>query len=76
MVVSEKNLDEFLKEFREENGQVAIVAMTIRGYQNMALNISEMERYIRQQKEVIVYYQEAIKPTNVGKSEPDKSDTK
>ena len=76
MVVSEKNIDEFLKQFREDNGQLAIVAMSIRGYQNMALNISEMERYIRQQKEVIVYYQEAIKPTNVGKPEPDKSDTK
>lgn len=76
MVVSEKNLDEFLKQFREDNGQVAIVAMSIRGYQNMALNISEMERYIRQQKEVIVYYQEAIKPADAGKPEPAKSDTK
>lgn len=61
-VVSESNLEQFLKEFREEHGQLAIVVFSIRGYQNLALNVSEFERYIRQQKEVIVYYERAIKP--------------
>jgi len=65
-VVSETNLDEFLNEFRDENGQLAIVAFSIRGYQNLALNVSELERYIRQQKEVIVYYEKAIQPSDVG----------
>ena len=65
-VVSETNLDEFLNEFRDENGQLAIVAFSIRGYQNLALNVSELERYIRQQKEVIVYYEKAIQPSDAG----------
>lgn len=60
-VVSEKNLDSFLERFRNTEGQLAIIAMTVRGYENLALNVSELERYIRQQKEVIVYYEEAIK---------------
>lgn len=68
-VVSETNLDEFLNEFRDENGQLAIVAFSIRGYQNLALNVSELERYIRQQKEVIVYYEKAIQPADAGNTE-------
>jgi len=52
----------------DEEGKLAVIAMTVRGYENLALNVSELERYIRQQKEVIVYYEEAIKPTE--KAEP------
>lgn len=66
-VVSEKNLDDFLARMKEEDGQLAIIAMTVRGYENLALNVSELERYIRQQKEVILYYEEAIKPTENNK---------
>jgi len=61
-VVSEKNLDQFLAKMVEQDGQLAIIALTVRGYENLSLNVSELERYIRQQKEVIVYYEEAIKP--------------
>ena len=28
----------------------------------MALNMAELKRYIEQQKQVIVYYEEAVKP--------------
>ena len=58
-----------MNEFRDENGQLAIVAFSIAGYQNLALNVSELERYIRQQKEVIVYYEKAIQPAEVPKPE-------
>jgi flavin-dependent dehydrogenase len=63
-VVSEKNLDQFLAKMQEQDGQLAIIALTVRGYENLSLNVSELERYIRQQKEVIVYYEEAIKPSD------------
>jgi len=49
---------------RESEGQIAVIAMTVRGYENLALNISEMERYIKQQKEVIIYYEKAVAPSN------------
>lgn len=32
-----------------------MMAVTPQGYQNMALNLTELERYIREQKEVIVF---------------------
>jgi hypothetical protein len=76
MVVSEQNLEKFLEEFRDGNGQLAIIAMSVRGYQNMALNISEMERYIRQQQEVIVYYEKAIAPKEKDISENGPAPTK
>jgi len=53
----------------EQDGQLAIIALTVRGYENLSLNVSELERYIRQQKEVIVYYEEAIKPSDTKASE-------
>jgi len=68
-VVSEKNLDQFLAKMVEQDGQLAIIALTERGYENLSLNVSELERYIRQQKEVIVYYEEAIKPSDTKASE-------
>lgn len=64
MVVSEKNIDEWMKTMRESEGQIAVIAMTVRGYENLALNISEMERYIKQQKEVIIYYEKAVAPSD------------
>jgi len=30
-------------------------------YENLALNIAELRRYINQQIEIIVYYEEAVK---------------
>ena len=66
-----------MEDFRNENGQLAIVAFSIRGYQNLALNVSELERYIRQQKEVILYYEKAIKPSDDGtESKPTEQTTK
>ena len=42
-VVSDKNLDEFLARMQEEDGKLAIIAMTVRGYENLSLNVSELK---------------------------------
>lgn len=42
-VVSEKNLDQFLAKMVEQDGQLAIIALTVRGYENLSLNVSELE---------------------------------
>jgi len=34
----------------------------MKDYENLALNISEIRRYINQQTQVIIYYEEAVKP--------------
>lgn len=61
-VVNEGNLDKFIADFKEQNGDLAFVALSIDTYENLAINISELRRYIKQQKEIIVYYEKALKP--------------
>lgn len=61
-VVNAGNLESFIAEFKEQNGELAFVALSIDTYENLALNISELRRYISQQKEIIIYYEKAMKP--------------
>jgi len=61
-VVNSDNLDEFIAEFTAENGDFAIVALSIKDYENLALNVAELRRFINQQTEVIVYYEKAVTP--------------
>lgn len=59
-VVNEDNLEEFLSEFEEVNGNRAFVAFSVKDYENLALNIAELRRYIKQQGEIIIYYETAV----------------
>ena len=60
-VVSEdENINEFKETFRKIHGEVVFVAISIKDYENMSLNIAEMKRYIDQQKQVILYYEDAL----------------
>ena len=61
-VVNADNLDEFIQQLKDEKGDVAFVALSIDTYENLALNIAELRRYILQQKDIIVYYEEAVAP--------------
>tara|TARA_B100001094_G_scaffold273110_1_gene279337 strand:- start:1961 stop:2362 length:402 start_codon:yes stop_codon:yes gene_type:complete len=40
-------------------GDFVVMALTPKGYENMAYNLQEIRRYIRQQKEIILYYRKA-----------------
>lgn len=56
-VVSDKNIDEFLERVsKEQAGQVVFFAMSVQDYELMAYNMQELRRYIRELKEVVVYY--------------------
>ena len=46
-----------LKEMLEQGDDVQFIALTPTGYENLALNFGEIKRYIKQQKQVIIYYQ-------------------
>ena len=61
-VVNESNLEEFLKEFEEVNGNRAFIAFSVKDYENLSLNVAELRRYINQQNEIIIYYEEAVSP--------------
>lgn len=61
-VVNKDNVEEFIKEFQEANGELVYVALSIKDYENLALNIGELRRFINQQTEIIVYYERAVSP--------------
>lgn len=61
-VVTEENLESFIEDFKKTYGEVAYVALSMRDYENLALNIADLQRYIDQQKEIIVYYEKAVTP--------------
>lgn len=67
-VVSKENYDEFVKEFEAKNGADAYIAISVKDYENLSLNFAELRRYIEQQKQIIVYYENAVKPDEVEKS--------
>jgi len=68
-VVSAGNLEEFKKEFEAKNGSDAYIAISVKDYENLSLNFAELRRYIEQQKQIIVYYEEAVKPEAVDTQE-------
>ena len=61
-VVTKDTLDQFLSEYEEQYGEVAFVVLSMKDYENLALNIADLRRYINQQTEIIVYYEEAVTP--------------
>ena len=61
-VVTAENYDEFVEKFTAKNGELAYIAISVKDYENLSLNFAELRRYIEQQKQIIVYYEEAVKP--------------
>ena len=59
-VVTKDTLESFEAEFKDTYGELAFVVLSMRDYENLALNIAELKRYIGQQKNIIVYYEEAV----------------
>ena len=79
-VVNERILDDFLVEFKQRHGEVAFVALSMKDYENLALNIADLRRFINQQTQIIVYYEDAVTPdpnaddTTVSETNLDKVD--
>ena len=61
-VVNAENVDQFIEDFTAKNGELVYIAISVKDYENLSLNIAELRRYINQQKEIIVYYEEAVRP--------------
>ena len=59
-VVSKLNYTNFVKEYEAKNGADSYIALSVKDYENLALNFAELRRYIEQQKQIIVYYEKAL----------------
>ena len=60
-VVTEENYAEFKEKFMKTNNDYVFFAVSVHDYENLAFNMAELYRYIRQQKEIIIYYEKAVK---------------
>ena len=62
-VVTSDTLETFLADYKQQYGELAFVVLSMKDYENLALNIADLRRYINQQTEIIVYYEEAVSDT-------------
>lgn len=68
-VITKENLDSFLAEMSQRQGSSPVfLAMTIKDYENIVLNLADLRRYIEQQQAVIAYYRNM---TDLGISKTD-----
>ena len=59
-VVTEENFAEFKEKFMKTNNDYVFYVVSVHDYENLAFNMAELYRYIRQQKEIIIYYEKAV----------------
>ena len=64
VVITEENLEEQMQKIKKQHGDFVVFAFTPQAYENMAYNLQEIRRYIKQQKELIIYYRDATKESN------------
>lgn len=69
-VVTQENYAEFIENFKKKNGEIVYVAMSVKDYENLSINMGELRRYLNQQKEIIIYYETAIKESKENINNP------
>ena len=60
-VVTEENYEEFKEKFMKTNNDYVFYVVSVHDYENLAFNMAELYRYITQQKEIMIYYENAVK---------------
>jgi|TARA_R110002050_G_C8550252_1_gene480536 hypothetical protein len=68
-VVTEDTFGDFKKRFAKENGDLVFYALSVRDYENIALNMADLKRFIDQQQQIIIYYEKAVSPVKLDKKE-------
>jgi len=61
-VVTPDTRQNFETRFEKQNGVLVFYALSVRDYETLSLNMTEIKRFIDQQKQIIVYYEEAVTP--------------
>lgn len=56
IVVNPDNWEDQLEKIRVQEGELVFLAMTVPDYEVMSLNMKELQRYITELKDVVVYY--------------------
>lgn len=62
-VVTEDTYAAFKQRFEKQNGVLVFYTLSVRDYETLSLNMAELKRFLEQQKQIIVYYEDAVAPT-------------
>ena len=62
-VVTADTYQEFKQRFEKQNGVLVFYALSVRDYETLSLNMSEIKRFVAQQGGIISYYELAAAPT-------------
>ena len=73
--VTTDNIDEFEKNFENDNGDLVFFAISVPHYQNLSLNLAEIRRYIEQQQSIIIYYETQISKSKESINNPTTEET-
>lgn len=60
MVITEDNIEEKMAELKDQTGNFVVFGLTAKGYENLAVGIGELRRYINEQQAIIVYYENSL----------------
>ena len=59
-IVNKDNVDQFLLDYENNNGDLVFYVISVRDYEKLALNMAMIREYILKQNEIIIYYEEAV----------------
>lgn len=57
VIINEQNIDQKIEEIRATGQPVALFVLTADGYENLALNLSDIRALVQQQQEIIAAYE-------------------
>ena len=61
IVITENNLDDVIQKVKAlQGGQFVVYGLDLKSFENLAINMEQIKRYIEQQNEVILYYEKAV----------------
>ncbi len=71
-VFNREKLEKLLADF--PNQEIVFFALSAKGYENISLNMGEVIRYLKEQKNVIIYYRESFPSPEVLLAVPEETE--
>lgn len=57
-VFNRAKLEKLLADYPDQ--EIVLFTLSAKGYENLSLNVAEMIRYVKEQKNIIIYYREIL----------------
>ena len=62
IVITEKNLEEVIQRVKDMQGSFVVYALDPKSFEALAINMEQIKLSIEKQKQIILYYEKAVKP--------------